>query len=97
MKQKYFGRCSECGTDGYEVTVIDDNTILCDVCLEAYDYIECDGCGEYKLCDRTRFYYLADGRILCGSCAEQMLIEGKLNKDDIEKIKDLTDKTGGNK
>ena len=82
------GTCSECGAENVKVTVIDDETILCDNCM-GDDYTECDNCHEYWYADSVNLYYLKDGRTLCEYCAEDMLEEGELTEDEIDSISDF--------
>ena len=89
MAQRGMGICTECGEET-EITVIDDETMLCDDCLEELDYIECDNCEEFWLSDAIKFYYLKDGRTLCEHCAEDLLDEGEITEDDIDSIENNT-------
>ena len=89
MAQKGYGTCTECGEET-EITVIDDETMLCDDCIEELNYIECDCCNEFWLRDAIKFYHLKDGRTLCEYCAEEQLEEEDITEDDIESISDYT-------
>lgn len=90
MAKCYIGTCTECGEEDVEVTLIDEDTSLCDDCLDALDYIECDECNEFWLWDAVKFYHLKDGRTLCEGCAEDLLADQKLDKEKIDFIEDHT-------
>ena len=89
MAKTGMGVCTECGAET-TITVIDDETMLCEDCIADLDYIECDCCHEFWLWDAIKFYNLKDERTLCEYCAEDMLDEGEISEDDIESISDLT-------
>ena len=90
MAKTSIGTCSECGSENVEVTAVDEDTCLCEDCLDELDYIECHNCHEFWLWDAVKFYELKDGRTLCEDCAEQMLEDKELYEDDIENIRDYT-------
>ena len=89
MAEKTFDICTECGEET-EVVIVDDETRLCEDCLDELDYIECDECHEYWLWDAIKFYNLKDERTLCEHCAEAMLEDEEITKDDIESVSDFT-------
>lgn len=83
MAEKIFDICTECG-EKTEVTVVDEETRLCDSCLDELDYFECDNCHEYWLADVVESYYLKNGKTLCEHCFETLLEDGNISEDDIE-------------
>lgn len=89
MAEKTFDICTECGEEA-EVVIVDDETRLCEDCLDELDYIECDECHEFWLWDAIKFYNLKDERTLCEHCAEAMLEDEEITKDDIESVSDFT-------
>lgn len=89
MAEKTFGICTECGEEA-EVVIVDEETILCETCLDELDYIECDNCHEYWLWDAIKFYNLKNEDTLCEHCAEAMLEDEEITEDDIESISDFT-------
>ena len=89
MAQRGFGICTECGEE-CDVTVIDDVNMLCEDCIDALDYIECDECHEFWLWDAIKFYHLNDDRTLCEHCAANMIEDGELNDEDIDFIENHT-------
>ena len=90
MAEKYTGKCSNCGKDNIVVSLIDEETSLCEKCIDELDYIECDECEELWLWDAVKFYNLKDGRTLCENCAEELLDDEIIVDDDIESISDHT-------
>lgn len=86
MAQRGMGTCTNCGEEDIEITVVDEETMLCEDCLEELDYIFCDECEEYWLWDAIKFYNLKDGRVLCENCAEDKIDNGELGEEDIEFI-----------
>lgn len=82
MAQKYTGTCTECGEEDVEVTLIDEETSLCDNCLDELDYYECDECHEYWLADVLEPQDLKDGRTLCRHCVEALMEDGELTSED---------------
>lgn len=72
MAQKYVGKCTECGEDNIEVTLIDEVTSLCEDCIDELGYLECDECHEFWLSDVVDFEELDDGRYVCEYCAEDI-------------------------
>lgn len=90
MAKRYTGTCTNCGEEDVEVTLIDEETSLCDDCIEELDYIECDCCHELWKWDALLFYHLKDGRTLCENCADDLMEDGELSDDDIESIDDYT-------
>lgn len=90
MAEKEMGICTECGAET-EVIVIDEETMLCEECIDELDYIECDCCHEFWLWDAIKFYHLKDGQTLCEHCAQDQLDDGEISEDDIDSISDYTD------
>ena len=89
MAEKTFDVCTECGEET-EVTVVDEETRLCEDCLNELDYIECDECHEFWLWDAIKFYNLKNGNTLCEHCAEMLLEDEELSEEDIESVSDWT-------
>ena len=89
MAKKRMGICTECGAET-EITVIDEDTMLCEECIEELDYIECDYCHELWLWDVIKFYNLKDDRTLCEHCAEELLEDGEITEEDIDFIENHT-------
>lgn len=69
MAEKTFDICTECG-EKTEVTIIDDETRLCEDCIDELDYVECDHCHEFWLADVIDFVETEDGSIICEHCQE---------------------------
>ena len=90
MAKQAMGTCTECGAEDVLITVIDDETMLCEECLDDLDYIECERCHEFWLWDAVKFYELKDGRTICEHCAEALQEDGKLTEDDIDNTLDYT-------
>lgn len=90
MARQKLGTCSACGKIGTLVTVVDEQNILCNACLDQLDYIECERCHEYWLWDAISFYVLKDSRTICQHCAEVMLQNGELAVKNIYDILDYT-------
>lgn len=68
--------CSKCGRSDCGLTVIDDETAVCDECLDSY-FFHCDECGEYWE-DTVTQHWLKDGRCICDNCIDVF------NEDEIE-------------
>lgn len=83
MAETTFDICTECGEET-EVIIVDDETRLCESCLDELDYILCDNCEEYWLYDVIDFYNLKDGRTLCEHCYETLLDDGEISEDDVD-------------
>lgn len=90
MADRYVGTCTNCGEEDIEVTLIDEETSLCDDCIDELDYIECDECHELWLWDAVKFYHVNDGRTLCQHCAENLLADEDITEEDIESVDDFT-------
>lgn len=69
MAEKTFDICTECGEET-DVIIVDDETRLCESCLNELDYIECDQCNEYWQADAVEFYETDDGMTICEYCHE---------------------------
>lgn len=69
MAETTFDICTECGTET-EVIIVDDETRLCESCLDELDYIECDNCHEYWQADAVEFFETEDGENICEHCQE---------------------------
>ena len=89
MAEKTFDTCTNCGKKA-QVSIIDDETRLCEDCFIDLDYIECDNCTEAYLWDAIIFYNLKNGDTLCEHCGKDMLDDGDITEDDIESISDFT-------
>ena len=70
-------KCTMCGEETDDITVVDDETRVCPDCLEN-EFFQCDECGEYWLSDAKESFELVDGRTICSDCAEE------LEEDDVE-------------
>jgi hypothetical protein len=73
MADKTFDICTECGKET-DVIIVDDETRLCESCLDELDYCECDCCHEYWLADVVEFFDTEDGRTVCEHCYEDMKV-----------------------
>ena len=80
-----FETCTMCGEETDDITVIDDETRVCEYCL-GNEFIECSECGEYWYYDAIDFYNLTDERTLCIHCAKELLTDGEITEKDIESI-----------
>lgn len=60
--------CTKCGAETTDLTVIDDETIVCESCLG--DYTRCDECGEYYDAEVVDMHETSDGRTVCDNCVE---------------------------
>ena len=69
MAKKTLDICTECG-EKTEVVIVDDETRLCETCLDDLDYIECDRCHEYWQADAVEFYETENGDTICEYCYE---------------------------
>ncbi len=65
------GVCSCCGKHADSLTMVDDETAVCDDCLENH-YVRCDECGEYYSDDGSVEMYDVDGMTVCEYCYEDM-------------------------
>ena len=65
------GICSCCGKQADRLTMIDDETAVCDRCLDNR-YIRCDQCGEYYSDDGNVEMYEVNGMTVCEYCYEEM-------------------------
>lgn len=63
------GKCSSCGKENLEITILDDEEQLCAECLDSI-YEECDICHEYYDPGIIEFFVLKDERFVCEYCAE---------------------------
>ena len=73
-----FEICTMCGEETDEMTVIDDETRVCEDCLEN-EFFYCDECGEYWLYDAVGCYTLSDDRTICEHCNKDNSDEQRLN------------------
>lgn len=80
-------KCSECGKESEDLTMVDEVTYVCPDCLDGL-YFHCDECDEYWKYGYVTAYFLKDDRILCEYCAEDMIEDGDLTDDDIESIQE---------
>lgn len=62
--------CTKCGRSGCDLTVIDDETAVCEECLDAYFFL-CDECGQYWE-DTVTQHWLKDGSCICDNCIEDI-------------------------
>ena len=70
MNIKSFGKCTYCGKENVQITILDDVERLCEECLDSF-YSECDICHEYYDPGIVEFYRLKnDGGFVCEYCAE---------------------------
>ena len=81
--KKYVGTCTMCGGANRNLTIVDEESHVCEECLDD-EYIQCDECKEYWLYDALVFYNLKDGRTLCEHCAED------IDEDEIDFIENHT-------
>lgn len=72
MAKRGIGTCTECGAENVMITVVDDETMLCEECLDELGYEECDACHEFWRSDIINFVELDDGRTVCEYCAEEL-------------------------
>ena len=63
------GKCTYCGAENVELTIVDDVEHLCDECLDSL-YQQCDICKNYYDPGIIEFRILSDGRFVCEYCAE---------------------------
>ena len=73
-----FETCTMCSAETDEITVIDDETRVCEDCLED-EFFRCDKCGEYWLYDAVECYTLSDDRTICEHCNKDNSDEQRLN------------------
>ena len=73
-----FEICTMCGEECEDITVIDDETRVCEDCLED-EFFYCDECGEFWLNDAVEYHTLADGRTICEHCNKDNSDEQRLN------------------
>ena len=90
MARQAMGTCTRCGNENCTVTAVDPDTRLCEACLDALDYIQCDHCHDFFIWDSIPFYNLKDRRVLCVHCAKALLKAGKLRRQDIDAVLDYT-------
>ena len=69
MTERCRGTCTECGRRRM-VWLINEETKLCNECVDLLDYIKCDECGEFFPYDTVEFTDLPDGRTVCEYCLE---------------------------
>lgn len=67
----YKGTCTMCGKKDCNLTIVDEAAHVCEECL-GNEYIFCDECHEYWLCDAVEYSELEDGRTVCEYCAEDI-------------------------
>ena len=65
------GICTLCGKEVKQLTIVDEETHVCDECLNS-NYTQCDECGEYYLNDSVEMYELEDGRCICEYCYAEL-------------------------
>lgn len=61
--------CTMCGTEAKTITVIDDETRVCNGCLDAF-FTQCTECGEFWDDSVIEFFLLKAGRLICEHCRE---------------------------
>lgn len=64
-----FDKCTQCGKENCNITVIDDETSVCEECLDAF-FTQCEECGEYWNDSYVEFFTTKDGRLICEHCRE---------------------------
>jgi hypothetical protein len=69
QRKRCNGVCTDCGKQDQSLIVLDDETSVCDECLET-NYTQCHICGEYWNDAYVEFYFPDDGRIICEHCME---------------------------
>ena len=67
--KRFTGKCTMCGKENTALTTIDEETRVCDECLE-YAFSQCDICKEYWDDSCVEFFALKDGRLVCEHCAD---------------------------
>ena len=73
-KDIYFeaaNKCTMCAKECADITVVDDETRVCEECLEN-EFFYCEECGEYWLADVVDSVELDDGRTVCENCADEL-------------------------
>lgn len=61
--------CTHCGKEFSKLTLIDEDLLACDECLDAF-YFQCEVCGEYWDDSYVEQFWLKDGRTICEHCRE---------------------------
>lgn len=69
QRKRCNGVCTDCGKQDQSLIVLDDETSVCDECLEM-NYTQCHICGEYWNDTYVEFHFPDDGRIICEYCME---------------------------
>ena len=69
MTERCKATCTECGKRRM-VWLINDETRLCNSCIEDLGYLKCDYCGEFFPSDYVRFAISPDNRLVCEYCME---------------------------
>ena len=67
--KKYKGTCTECGAGNCDLVVVDEETHVCEDCLDE-NYFLCEECNEYWSYDYVGAFNLKDGRTVCENCIE---------------------------
>lgn len=66
---KTTGTCTMCEKENCALTIVDEETRVCDECLNE-NFFLCEDCDEYWDYDYVDFFHLKDGRIVCEYCIE---------------------------
>lgn len=76
-------RCTSCGKECDDLTIVDDETRVCPECLDM-NYELCEGCNEYWEIGAIEVTEAPDGRMLCEHCMEELEEESEEDEDDDE-------------
>ena len=60
--------CTMYGKKAETLTIIDDETRVCDECLDTH-FFSCVYCGGYWLSDSDVYIETEDGQLICPRCA----------------------------
>ena len=63
------GNCSLCGKETHSLTMVDDETWVCDDCFEP-NYFQCDVCLKYWPYNSVEHFHLKKEKIICEYCKE---------------------------
>lgn len=69
MAAKTIGTCTQCGKENCSLTIVDEETSVCEECLDAFFFL-CEECGEYWDDSYVEQFLLKDGRTICEHCIE---------------------------
>ena len=68
MEDLELEECTMCGKQTEDLTVIDDETRVCEECLDD-NFFACAKCGNYWLSDPDIYVETEDGELICPCCA----------------------------